>query len=104
MAKIIVPLPLPAPPTKEFMIAQQISNLIRQAAQSQKNAYDQIRAMVFQNNQKMTPEQVFAAFEQFNSLEMTAQDLSSLASVTKAVLNKFQPGLVVDNVQEATIS
>jgi hypothetical protein len=91
----------PATPTEKTVTA--IDVLLKRAAQAQLMAYQHIRAMVYANPDKLTPEQVYVAFEATTKTGMTANQLGEAARIAKASINHFQP-VIVDSVPAATIT
>ena len=96
--------------TKEQTVAAQIDQQVKNAAQAQKLAYDAIRRLVYQNTQfrkadgAFDADSVYTAFAANTKLGLTPEQLGQMARLTKAAINVFQPGTIVDDVPEATIS
>jgi len=93
----------PTAMTAEQRIVAQLDSAIKAAATAQKQAYSQCRRLLL-NSSAIVPDQVFAAFAANTTTGLTAAQLVAMAQVSKASLNLFQPGLIVDDVVEATIT
>ena len=105
-------------PSTQQQLAQQIDQLLLQAARANKSAYDGCRRLIYANpafqkpvtdaNGQVTgltfdPDAAYAAFQANTGLGMTADDLGAAARITKAMINQFQPGVVVDDVPPALL-
>ena len=103
---------------KSRRMAQQIDQLLLQAARANKSAYDGCRRLIYANPAFQKPvtdangqvtgltfdsDAAYAAFQANTGLGMTADDLGAAARVTKAMINQFQPGVVVDDVPPALL-
>jgi hypothetical protein len=91
----------PATPTEKTVAA--IDALLKRAASAQLQAYEHIRTLVYANPSKLTPEQVYAAFEGTTTTGMTSAQLGEAARIAKASLNHFQ-AVIDDAVPAANIT
>jgi hypothetical protein len=91
----------PATPTEKTVAA--IDAMLKRTAAAQLMAYQNIRRLVYANPDKLTAEQVYAAFEANTSTGMTANQLGEAARIAKASLNHFQQ-VITDAVPAATIT
>ncbi len=82
---------------------QNIDNQLRNAAKAMKSAYEQVRVQIYQNA-NFTPDQIYAAFAQYSTTGLTPTQLGESAMAIKALINKFAPSTITDDVPEATIT
>ncbi len=96
--------------TPEQKVSKQIDKELRQVANSMKVAYLNVRKLIYQNPAFVDeygvfdPNKVFAAFSENTTTGLTVEQLGDSARITKAVLNEFAPGTIVDSVPPASIT
>ena len=100
-------LPTPVTPTP-LTLTQKIDIQIKQAAAAQLRAYRSIPFLLYgPDNKPFTEEQVTAnitAWATNTTTGLSYGDLRNMARLSKASINAFQAGTIVDDVTEATIS
>jgi hypothetical protein len=87
--------------TPEQLVARQIDAAVRQAAQVNLNTYRTVLRLITQHR-SLTKEQVRAAIDE-HSVSLTATQLDGMAVMLKTIINAAQPGLIDDEIPEATL-
>lgn len=93
----------PVPKTTEQQVVERIDGLLKRAAQVQLFTYRQIRDLIYEH-ESLEADAVYSAFAARTTSGMTVEQLGESAKIAKSTLNRFQPGLIVDEVPEATIT
>jgi hypothetical protein len=96
--------------TKEQQVAAAIDQQLRFAAQSMLNSYNNIRRLIYANNNfkdeygNFDPDVIYAAFAVNTTTGLTAERLGQAAIAVKTMVNLFAPNTIQDAVPEATIT
>ena len=80
-----------------------IDNLLQNLARQNLATYNKIRGLIY-NNQNLTPEAVYIAFNSLTKTGLTDVQLGESARIIKSLLNRYQSGIITDDVPEATIN
>jgi hypothetical protein len=88
-----------------------VDGQLRQAATAMLQAYQNIRKTIYANDtvpafkdMPFSVEAAYAAFQQFTTTGLTAEQLGQAARMIKTLVNRFAPGTIVDEVPEVTIT
>jgi hypothetical protein len=102
--------PNDSPSSKEEALAAQIDRWLIKAAGVTYDAYQRIMSLINKNPNFKTesgefdPQATFAAFGAHTETGMTIEQLREAAQFLKAMVNRYTPGKIVDDIPEAIVT